>query len=92
MSSARDEMAEAIAAEVAELLRHLPADEIGDDEPIAFAVNTDNTFGGITARGALYRMTHGVAARYSRVGDREELVAWRDGVMLDAREVRGWSN
>lgn len=83
---------EAIAAAARELFGHLPADEIGDDEALSLALNRDGTFGGVRCRGALYRMTHGAAVRYRRAGDVEELVAWRDGVELDAREVRGWSN
>lgn len=73
-----DDLSEELAAQGRAMLAELPAGEIGDDDPVEFAV-VANRLLARTGDGAVYSHLDGAAVRYRRLGGGFEVTAWRDG-------------
>jgi hypothetical protein len=73
----REARAEYVHAQAAELLGHLPEDEIGDDERLAFKFSADGDFL-LTTEHAVYRLELGIVWRLRKVPEGEEMSSWKD--------------
>lgn len=71
------DLADSISAQAQELWSHLPADEVGDDEELAFKTDDQGRLL-VAGQYASYKLQAGTAWRYRPTGGGEEITTWRN--------------
>jgi len=80
-----DALLEDLGAQAAELWRHLPAGEVGDDESLVFRTDPEGRLMvGVPATGVAYGLRDGLGWRARNVvGGSYEVTIWDCGVLCD---------